>query len=170
MPFKRVWFGIDAGYSYRTAQAATLEISEYVNKMRSGIYFGADLHISDTRNMGFGVRYTGHRYKHLKADHKVKTDYIALSLLTKRLNHTETGALVMGGSLGYLSYSEKATELNIDINKPGIGATFDFGYDFRLSKHAYFGIKLTLTAGWVDMGENGRESLAALDIGVGYRF
>ncbi len=172
-PFKKVWFGIDAGFSYRTAKAMEGQ-EQLFNSIRDGMYFGADLHISDSRNMGFGVRYTGHRYNQSSADLKINTDYFALSLLTKRLNHTETGALVMGGSLGVLSYSEKMGQKI--FNNSGIGGSFDFGYDFRLSKGAYFGLKLMLTWGLIPLGvrdSNGKEimnSMAALDIGVGYRF
>ena len=175
-PHKKWWFGIDAAYSYRVAKAADASIKDFVNKMRGGFAYGADIHYAFSRGFGFGARFSGHHYSHsdMTMSDKVNTYYFAPSIGWKNYNRNYSGAFVFGCSIGYVSYQEEVNDLS--ISKGGLGSTVDIGYDFRLAGSTYLGVKLTLTAGTINTGlrDSGnrelKESLSALDIGVGLRF
>ena len=170
--YKKWWLGIDAGFSYRVAKAAEGVNKGYINRMRGGLFYGADLHGVISRGIGLGVRYTGHRYAQNR--HRVVTNYFAPSFQLRSPNRNDTGAFVVGCSIGYLLYREKLGWASVSLS--GLGTSVDLGYDFRLAGDMHLGFKLTLTTGNVNTGlrdSRGKkvaESLSALDIGLGMRF
>ncbi len=172
--YKKVWFGLDVGFTTRIASVADGvddETRRFINKMRSGITYGFDIHGSVSRASGVGVRFSGHHYGFSEGglSDRVNTFYIAPSYQLRLPNRRDTGDWVLGISIGYVSFTEKVN--GNKITKGGYGDTLHAGYYFRLGKKKnYLGIKLTLTGGIISFAPRMRESLNAIDIGIGYRF
>jgi len=182
IPTKPFRIALDAGFSYRIAKASkdldALERS-FVNKMRAGFLYGADFHGFFPNGFGLGAKFTGHYYSRTEMGLKdqVNTYYIAPSLMWRAFNR-RSDIIYYGFSFGYVNFNEKASYsgLSESYSNGGLGTTFDFGYDIRLSGNTFLGFKLTYTNGTVDLkmsnttGADIVESLAAIDLSVGIRF
>ena len=174
-------FAVDAAFSYRIARAdksLTGEAKDFVNKMRAGFSYGADIHYFTNDTFGIGAKFSGHRYSHSQwgLTSTVDTYYFAPSIMWRNYNRRDN-VWVTGISIGYLQYKESA-RFGADtgkFSKGGFGTSVDIGYDIRISKGTFFGLKFSLVGGVVNLGkdENGdnvNESLSAIEIGAGFRF
>ena len=182
IPTSKFRFAVDVGFSYRIARTASdLDAlqKDFVNKMRAGFLYGGDFHGFFPFGMGLGAKYTGHYYSRTEMGLKnqVNTYYIAPSLMWRTFNR-KMDVIYYSFSFGYVNFSDKWSYNGISesFSNGGVGSTFDFGYDIRLSGNTFIGFKLTYTAGSVDWnvkdssGNNLVESLAAIDLSVGFRF
>lgn len=169
----KVRIALDFGYSYRVAKAEDDYMKSFINKMRSGYVYGIDIHGLHESGIGIGVKFTGHHYSYSESglSDKVNTYYIAPSLIFQRV-YRKGNVFYYGASIGFLAYREKAevSWYSTSVSEQGVGFTVDIGYDFRLRNNDFLGLKLALIAGKVDIGNDVKESLAAIDISVGYRF
>lgn len=175
---KRVRFSLDVGYSYRIAsivKGVPREIKDLINKMRGGLVYGADFHYFFDSDLGIGAKYSGHHYSHSESGFKISTNtnYFAPSFVW-RLFDRRNNAWVFGTSIGYLSFREKYTGLS-DFSKGGLGSSLDLGYDIRLAKNTFLGLKFSFIGGSVSVGKdnagkNVSESLSAIEFSGGLRF
>ena len=182
IPAKPFRFAVDVGFSYRIAKASkdldALERS-FINKMRAGFLYGADFHGFFTTGFGLGAKFTGHYYSRTEMGFKdqVSTYYIAPSLMWRAFNR-KMDVVYYSFSLGYVNFNDKWSYngLSESYSNGGLGTTFDFGYDLRLNRNNFLGFKLTYTNGNIELdiknssGNNFVESLAAIDLSVGFRF
>ncbi len=179
-PFKRWWFGADAGFSYRIAPVAegiSAELIDFIDKMRGGLVYGLDVHYAFTPEHLWGMRFAGHYYANSQGgiSDKINIFYLASSYMGKIWNRHQTGAFILGASFGLLHFSEKINRQSI-LSQIGLGRTLYIGYDFRLLEKVYLGITLTMTGGSVNTGLTDGygnylyESTEAFELGIGLRF
>jgi hypothetical protein len=176
---------LDVGYSYRTARFGSDEIDDpvldeafhkLISSGRRGLTYSVDIHGFPSETLGIGVRLQGHRYHASVAipgvtniDWSVNTQYVGVSLLYRWFNNRDN-AWIGTFTAGYLYYNDKSNILKYNYNKGGIGATIDFGYDFRISGRHALGIRITSFLGRVKVNDNATESLDSSEISIGYRF
>ncbi len=129
----------DIGFSYRmakTAEGVEGRAKDFVNKMRAGVIYGAEIHHFPKNSFGFGARFSGHSYSHdeINTSSKVNTAYFAPSIMWRFFDRNYQNAFMWGFSLGYLTYYEKTTIFNDThtLKKEGVGYTAGIGYNFRI--------------------------------------
>jgi hypothetical protein len=175
---KQLRFAIDVGYSYRTGKAAEGLPDEYIRKMRSGMNFGVELLYFPSHAWGLGAKYSGRMFDTEMGVAKDNLDlhYFAPLFVGRLFDRQDRNAWVFGLSLGYLSFKEKITQGGNSeaISKGGIGTSYEIGYDIRMSKRNFLGLKLSLTSGFVMIdipgGERQKENASSLDLSMGFRF
>ena len=175
-------FAVDAGFSYRIAKAYS-ELDglarDFFNKTRAGFVYGGDIHGFFPIGLGIGAKFTGHHYTRTEMGlkYQVNTYYLAPSFMWRTFTQN-LDVFYYGFSVGYVHFNEKlsyASDMQL-FDKGGIGTTFDLGYDIRLKGKTFAGFKLTFTTGniFLDIkdssGNDLVESLAAIDLSVGFRF
>ena len=179
---KKFRIAVDVGFSYRIAKASkdldALQRS-FVNKLRAGFLYGGDFHGFFPSGFGLGAKFTGHYYTRTELIYKdqVNTIYVAPSMMWRTFSK-KLDVFYYGFSVGYVNFKETFTEngLSSSFSNGGLGTTIDFGYDHRLSGNTFLGFKLTYTNGNIDWkitdssGNKMVESLAAIDLSVGFRF
>ena len=176
---KQLRLSIDGGFSYRIGKAAEGLPREYIRKMRPGVYFGADLLYFPTEMWGIGAKYLGRKYNVEigSATEKVDVHYFAPMAVARLFDRKHRNAWVMGLSLGYIRFTDKlsAPDYKNTINKGGIGSAYEIGYDIRIAKRTFFGLKFSITSGYIIAkplagGEDQKEDTSSIDISAGLRF
>ena len=182
LPTNKFRFAVDAGFSYRIAKISSeLEglARDFVRKMRSGLVYNTDFHGFFPNGLGIGAKFTGHYYARTEAGlkYQVNTYYFAPSMMWRGFT-PNSDVFYYGLSAGYVQLNEKQSYAGnfSSLKKGGIGTTFDVGYDIRLKGNTFVGFKLTYTTGNIVLdgkdssGKDIVESLAAIDLSVGFRF
>ncbi len=188
LPAGKWRFGVDAGYSYRTAkivEGVNYDLRNFLNKMRNGVYYGLDVHHFSENDFGIGARITGRHYAYTQGGlgEKVDTYYIAPSMMWRVFDRRGRNAWTYGFSLGYIHLNDRlfvGGAQSGGINKGGVGSSVDLGYDIRLGEGTSFlGLRFAFSGGSIYLDPNEEtagnkeikgESLAAVEFGVGLRF
>jgi hypothetical protein len=171
-------FSIDLAFAYRTGRTISTGdqmLDDFVEGMRYGIAYGADIHYIVSEGFGYGLRFSGHSYSNTGPGIKdvLNNFYIAPSFIWCHSTKNGKGVWVLGASIGYISYNEKASygREHISLSKGDIGSTVDAGYDMKLTNSdALLGFRLTLFEGAARINSEYSENLSAIMLGVGLRF
>lgn len=173
---KKLWLSVDGGFSYRVAKAAPGPMRDFINRMRDGYAFGADIHYEFKPMQAVGLRFSTHGYKNSEWGLTAKSNnwYVGPSYRYRVPLPRGNGAFSAGFSLGYVSLSESANGISLLDGAGGFGSTWDLGYDFPIAEGLWLGFKLSLFDGTIMLtdayGESVKESLSALDLGVSLKF
>lgn len=168
---------LDVAYSYRLGKAAEEVPSEYINRMRQGFALGVDVHgfISPVIGVGtkLSTKFYNSSYQGIKEN--LSTVFIGPSILCRLFDRNYKNAWIMGLSMGYLHVDDKATYNynSLKISQGTFGMAWDLGYDIRIAKMTFLGIKLSYAAGSIKVPGNfndQRESLSSVNMGLGLRF
>ncbi len=173
----------DLAYSYRVGeidesiQGAT---RDFINRMRSGVAYGATCHGFPNRFVGVGAKLYGHHYSRSEGGFTdaMNTVYIGPSAMARIITRDKKGAWVFGLSFGYVHYFEKWEFSghgynyggSYDTDAPGFGFYGDAGYDIRIGPKTYFGFKVSLHTAAAFVTSDNAEDLSAIEIGCGIRF
>ncbi|BAV04602.1 Outer membrane protein beta-barrel domain-containing protein [Filimonas lacunae] len=157
----RIRIALNGGWGYHIAKTASgLSQSEkdYINKLRSGFVYGGDVMYFFGKNWGVGVKFS--RFSKgvsVGANGNISgfsettksTNFIGATFGGRVNNSSETGALILGISLGYLGYTEEGTYLSLPYQMTGgtVGAVTEIGYDFKVSDHIALGAQLSYLSG-----------------------
>ncbi len=178
-------FAVDVAYSYRTAKLAKNEIEgmsddewrEFANRGRSGIAYSVGITPFFNTRFGLGAKFVGNHYRSrgFGLTDKVNTYYIAPEFLVRLPTRSFKNAWIISLSAGYVAYNEKVFigDTVAKLNKGGFKSMFEAGFDFRLERNLFMGVKLAMGGGTIKFksgGKTHRESLEAFEIGAGLRF
>ncbi len=174
---KQFRLAINGGFSYRLGKIIDEIPREFARKMRPGYNFGAEAIYFPNHAWGIGVKYAGRVFNAEmgQVSDKLNLHYFAPMFASRLFDWQNRNAWVMGLSVGYLSFVEKITA-NYDttkISKGGLGASYEIGYDIRISKRNFFGLKLSLTSGFVSIDTpegKQKENASSIDLSAGLRF
>lgn len=167
-PVKNWRFALDFGYSYYSVRTSALPVG-----MRSGLYYGADIHYFWGRFIGIGMKFEGNRYATSSFDVAVDTYYVAPVFSCRVFSRADRNAWIFSLSAGYVSYNELSRSTSASFSKGGYKFTSEIGYDIRMGSNAFFGLKIAATEGYIHvphLGGSGMIGLHALELGVGFRF
>lgn len=194
-----------AGFAQRIAKTSNETppiLREYTKDLKSGYSVGLDASYFVNYNWALGLKYSRFAsegsLKNMQLDFNdgtnaqgtiaddISINFIGPSFMSKyELNnpkHSFMGAL----SLGYISYLNKSllVNRNMEIKGSTLGAVFDLGYDFAISKYISLGAQASLTGGalsklkindgfsatTLELEDDAMESLSRFDLGAGIRF
>lgn len=180
----KVRFGFNAGFGYLIAPApkdASSDQKEYIDELRAGFAFEANIDIFPTNNFGFGVKYnqfnTSNTYETIKDN--IKVTFIGASFVSFTQLTNNIGYLYSSFSVGSLSEVNNGEFQGADIKLEGstVGFYLALGLDFNISQNFTIGLQSGLMAGKIkEMEINGQnveleepESLARLDGMIGMK-
>jgi hypothetical protein len=149
-----------------------------LEKLRYGFSYGVSVTPFFNTRFGLGAKFVGTRYSSsgYGLTDKVNTFYVAPEFVVRLPVGLHKNAWVFAASMGYVHYSDKATVKNgaqARFTKGGVKSTIEAGFDFRISKGAFFGLKMVIAAGYIPVEIKGyeyNESLNAIELGGGFRF
>ena len=182
--FGKVRFALDVAGSIRVGKAYDGDIygltssgTNPVEQLRYGISYGASITGFSNTSFGWGAKFIGNHYSmnYDELSDKINTFYIGPEFVTRLPTASRRNAWVFAASMGYVHYTEKLeyeTQESV-LNKGGFKTVVEAGYDIRMGRNSFFGLKIALTAGYIPFkidGETHNESLNAIEIGGGFRF
>lgn len=191
--FTRTRFGINAGYSYRTAKTnenVPASLKNYVNGLKSGYHYGVDFTYYFNEFLGVGIRASQFKSGKEQAENgniseEITIGFVGPAFCTRLMNPSKKNALYVAIAMGYAGYRDEGvyyTPMVIKGKSFGIG--MDLGYDIGLSKNWAIGFQLSTISGVlteVDATQNGStqhfeleeenyESLTRVDFSFGLRY
>lgn len=158
---------INSGFSYQTARInenIPADFETYVNEMKSGYHFGADLTYFFSEPLGFGFKYYLFKtsnsmdniyveYPDGSVEYGIMSDDLTISFIgptfsTRLLNYNKSNAFLMSLSIGYMGYSNNKVIVNNYIMTGNtVGMTLDVGYDIGISDKLSLGFQISLITG-----------------------
>jgi hypothetical protein len=198
--FQHLKLVIDYGWSYRMKDVSSNvspDLKNYVQGLKSGQNFGADLVYYFMESTGVGIKYNqfmknsslgGNEIaaKYGTVSDAISISYIGPSLNTRLLSNNKKQALMFDLSIGYMSYEDISNlTYNSTISGNGLSFVCDAGYDFNISKFLALGVKGSFIWGKLpsfDVKANGIspafawaenydcENLTRFDLSIGLRF
>jgi outer membrane autotransporter protein len=115
----------------------------------------------------------------------ITTQFVAPFLSLRFNNKAYTGAFLMGLSMGYIGYKNKAELVYpMELNGSTFGLSLEMGYDIKLSDNLFLGFQASFLMGalskmtmedtngsqTIEFEEGEYESMSRLDLSVGLRF
>jgi hypothetical protein len=178
---------LDAAYSYRTAKIGEnasdglLSDGEWRNFMKgllSGFSYGAGITGFVNDYFGLGAKFVGNHYSNDELGFKfgVDTYYFAPEFVARIPMRDNKNMWIFSLSAGYLRYNERVSVGGgkWSFGKGGFKSTSEIGYDFRIGKDVFFGLKLVASVGVVNLdmpnGKTEKNSIETIEIGGGIRF
>lgn len=193
------------GVAYRLARISgdtPSILKSYAENLKSGYSVGVDAAYFLKPSWGLGIKYNrfGSRaavtnmaitYDNGSSAYGSISDNISINFFGPSYVSKYTLAnprhIFFGGmSLGYLGYHDDAVLVNRSFQITGatLGAAFDAGYDYKVSKYITLGAQASVVGGTLsritmqegtvktsmDLDEQNRENLSRLDISAGVRF
>lgn len=192
---------LHGGYACRLGEMVSVNwmLHDYMEKLRHGFFYGADVTGYFTESMGVGVKFSGFGTK-ISQDVTVEYDggrqesglmsdnisirYIGPMLSYRLLSHNYRNALIFNTGIGGLAYTDEVVLIDpFTIRGTAIGYLLELGYDFRVSDKVSLGVSVSSISGvmkkyrtdasgvWktVILKEYERESLSHLDFSFGVR-
>ncbi len=181
MPWR---FGFSLGGGYRIASAVGSASSSYIDQLRLGFQFGADINYHFNNYWGLGAKFStfiASASSYPNEDHTT-TFYIGPVCNLRILSATKKNAFITEFSLGYLRYRDSGKYYSQEglITANAFGVVLGIGYDIGLSKHVALGLNLSLLGGSFSdfyynsekqtLPNNQRENLGRIDFTIGIRF
>lgn len=184
-------FAVDAAYSYRVARKAENQIDglaageweKFVRGLKNGVSYGADLTYFFNPLYGVGAKFAGNRYasKLHNMEDVVNTYYFAPQFVARMPTKNQKNMWIFALSVGYVGYHETVTingmgpidGMDVKLGRGGAKTTAEVGFDFRVGKGVFMGLKIVAATGAIQMNlgsETQKESLNAIEIGGGVRF
>lgn len=153
---------VQGGGSIRTAKSDSDMPSNYMNHLKRGYSYGADIEYFFYENMGVGIRYhnfhgsaaaigthyiKGNRFDGYMSD-DIDISYIGPIVTYRLFSSSNKHVFLTHLGLGYMRYVDNAF-LNRKVKLSGstFGAVCGFGYDYNFSKHFAIGAELGLYSG-----------------------
>jgi hypothetical protein len=179
--FNKVRFALDVVYSHRIVDDIDTpygfsEWDKYARSLTSGISYGASITSFSSTYCGFGGKFVGSYYSADigQQETTINTYYIGPEFIARVPTSGFNNAWIFGVSLGYVSYNE-TNDGGIDTGfyEGGFKGYAELGYDIRLDKGVFMGLKFAASYGAVYAGafsENNKVSQYAIEIGGGLRF
>lgn len=171
--FPKMRVAVDVGGTYRLGKADP-GMKEIINKLRPGFKVEGDIHGFVSKKIGLGAKIAGrfHSASQSDVDIKMTTLYFAPSFIFRWQASNRKDFWVWGYSLGYVDYSEKASNWarTEKINKSAFGSSLDIGYDVRVANKTFWGFKFSLFTGSVAFENDNSSTLNALELSTGIRF
>lgn len=182
----RIRLALNGGWGYRIAKTnenVPMEARSIVDGLRSGISYGGDFLYYLSDQWGIGAKYNGFNKKVTTGsgasfnglkEINTSVQFIGATVGT-RLANSQTGALHLALSIGYLGYTEKdlIDSQYVKFSPSSVGATWDFGYDLRISEKIAIGAQISLLSGVVTQTINQqtqKENVSRIDLSAGIRF
>lgn len=165
--YSRVRFGLDYGYSHRTAKVSPnvpRDLQAYVKDLKRGFNLGADLHYFVSEPVGIGIKYVhnqssnslngiyieddqgNRRYGTLSDD--ITITFVGVSLSSRVQNANKTNAFLFGFAMGKMNFRNNFRVVESYVMTGScFGTSLDLGYDIATSKNFAIGVKLSLIGG-----------------------
>jgi hypothetical protein len=195
--YPRFRFAVSGGWSYRTGrlpQNISPDVSDYLQKLKSGFHYDAGLSYYFSEYLGAGLRYS--EYLSSNSDDgsigygsmsdRIRINFIGPVFSTRLFNQTKKNCLLMDLGIGYLGYRDKALFASEELTLKGGTAGFywNIGYDIGISQHIALGFQLSLISGLlseykssngtytqvIKLDKDTRENLSRIALSVGLRF
>ena len=158
---------LNAGWSWRVAQTDPSLSSfekEYIDGLKSGHHFGAEVNYFFTNRIGIGLNYNTHfssnsvyasaqfpsgTVKNGLLSDDMLINFIGPSFNVRFMSRKNTNVLYMDASLGYSDYRDKFnfigdTLIHIKITGYTVGINYNLSYDFGITKHLALGAGISL--------------------------
>ena len=196
--YQKIAFSITGGYSRRLAKVAENLPSaneDYVEQLKNGYHFGADLAYYFTENYGAGVKFVTFKASNSgnllvenfgRADVKDEITMPFIGPMFSMRYQNEKNSFFLNYALGYYGYIDKWTIGNTNgKNKGGTaGLMFDIDYSYWFAKNTALDIRLAFISGTlssftreigsskekIELEKDQYEGLGRMDISVGLRF
>ncbi len=165
--YPKLRIALHGGFGYRIAPLSddiSDDLEDYMNELKSGVQFSADLTYFWGENYGFGIKYSHFIASNHRDDVYVKDDqgnrrygvlsddisiiFLGPSFTARVFNKAKTNAFIFNLSYGYVGYFND--QVIVDKYKQSgatFGSFFDIGYDLGLSRHVALGVQLSYSAG-----------------------
>lgn len=192
---------LQGGYSYRLGETASVNwmLQDYMEKLRHGFFYGADVTGYFMESMGAGVKfsgfgtkvsqevtveYDGGRQESALLSDNISIRYFGPMLSYRLISRDFRNSLIINTGVGYLGYTDKVVFIDpYTIKGSAVGYLLELGYDFRISDKVSLGLLVSSVSGvmkkyrtdasgvWrtVILEEYQRESLSHLDFSFGVR-
>lgn len=159
---------LNGGYSYRLASApadASPDQKSYINGLKSGYNYGADLTYFFTEYLGIGFKYNtfasknklNNRYityidgstDYGTISDNIKINFIAPFFSTRILNTSKKNCWLFDVGLGYMRYTNEVISGSKQgkLNGATMGSYWNIGYDIGISKKMAIGFQISYLSG-----------------------
>lgn len=188
----RIRFGINGGYSYRTAtlvDGVPSTLTSYMESLKSGYHYGMDFmyFFNDCLGIGFKAsKFTSGRKQtqggNIRDD--ISIGFVGPEFCTRLLSKNKISDLFVAIAVGYSGYKDDGYyNYPMVVKGNTIGLGMDLGYDIGLSKTWAIGFQLSTILGTLteidvthgsqtlhlELEKDSYESLARVDLSVGLR-
>ena len=197
--YPRFKASVYGGWSYRTAKAAsslTQAQKDYIQKLRSGYFYGLDVSYYFFEQLGAGFLYEKNKSKssddnlyvtlpdgssHRGINDNISTIFIGPYFSTRLLNNNKKNSLLLNLVIGYLGYEDDMAANNkYSLKGSTVGFKWIVGYDIGIVKNLALGFKLSYLTGLltqyefsdgnttrtIKLDKNNYESLNRIEISV----
>lgn len=159
---------VNGGLSFRIAKIAPSVPSvfeEYMKDLKSGYYFGGDVSIYLSEQLGIGFKYSNFGSKnvitnvsveyadgttgHGKMSDDISIHFIGPLFSIRFFDAKKKNCFLTSIGLGYMGYVDDGVFINNAVTIKGntLGMSLSLGYDIGLSKSVALGFQFTLEAG-----------------------
>jgi hypothetical protein len=188
----KVRFGINGGYSYRTAptvEGIPSSLTSYIESLKSGYHYGMDFMYFFNDYLGMGLKASKFRSGKKETEggnihDDISIGFVGPEFCTRLPSRNSLSALFVAIAIGYSGYKDDGYyNYPILIKGNTMGMGMDLGYDIGLSKNWAIGFQLSALFGTiteidvtqgsqtlhVELEKDNYESLARVDLSVGLR-
>jgi hypothetical protein len=153
-PTSRISLYGGGGYLFTSTPKILLsDESSYVNKMRLGLSYGAEISIFPKDVFGFGLKYLVYQTNNISSvllvEDNITTTYVGPSLSLKRATGLNGMNFIFGLSVGYLKNSNSGTKSAVPMYITGsaFGVEASMGLDYRFGAHFAVGVDFSVLGG-----------------------
>lgn len=188
----RVRFGVNTGFSYRTAPVAEdipSSLTSYLESLKSGHNFGMDFSYFFNDYLGIGLQANWFKTAEKETEggnirDKITIGFVGPEISARLLSRNKASALLTSVAIGYCGYKDESFYYGpLLIKGKTVGLGMDIGYDIGLSKNWAIGFQLAAFLGTItevdvsqgsqslhiELEEGKYESLERLDFSIGLR-